>query len=250
MGVPFGPVRGERAPVSAGSAGRGLDTVEPARSSGGWGRIATSDREPAGGVAVRTPHRGPGGARVHALRTNVVDPLGLISVAARAAASAGGRLRVLVDPDAARYAELADLPDLPGHGTSLVITTTGRLPHDQLCSLVASAWACLLPYRFGTHSGWLELARDTGTAAVVPTGGHYVQQWPAAVPYVNDELQGLRAATLAEAVERAGTGPRPVPAERSARCAERDQVCAVMLVRETVFETVAPITFVACNASD
>lgn len=36
----------------------------------------------------------------------------------------------------------------------------------------------VLPYRFGTHSGWLEACRDLGTAVAAPTCGHYADQGP------------------------------------------------------------------------
>lgn len=37
--------------------------------------------------------------------------------------------------------------------------------------------------RFGTHSGWLEAALDTGAAVVVPDYGHYPGQHPSVAPY-------------------------------------------------------------------
>jgi hypothetical protein len=36
----------------------------------------------------------------------------------------------------------------------------------------------VLPYRFGTHSGWLEACRDLGTTVVAPSCGYYAQQGP------------------------------------------------------------------------
>ena len=34
----------------------------------------------------------------------------------------------------------------------------------------------MLPYRFGTHSGWLEACVDLGTGVLVPVTGHYADQ--------------------------------------------------------------------------
>ena len=34
----------------------------------------------------------------------------------------------------------------------------------------------MLPYRFGTHSGWLEACFDLGTAVIAPSCGFYGQQ--------------------------------------------------------------------------
>ncbi|OAN39921.1 hypothetical protein [Mycolicibacterium iranicum] len=45
---------------------------------------------------------------------------------------------------------------------------------DYLSSLSVS----VLPYRFGTHSGWLEACYDLGTAVIAPTCGFYGQQRP------------------------------------------------------------------------
>jgi beta-1,4-mannosyltransferase len=46
----------------------------------------------------------------------------------------------------------------------------------ELFAYLASLDACVLPYRFGTHSGWLEAALDVGTPVAVPDCGHYADQ--------------------------------------------------------------------------
>lgn len=46
----------------------------------------------------------------------------------------------------------------------------------ELLDYLASLDACVLPYRFGTHSGWLEAALDVGTRVAVPDCGHYADQ--------------------------------------------------------------------------
>ncbi len=52
---------------------------------------------------------------------------------------------------------------------------------DELWDYLSSVSASVLPYRFGTHSGWLEACFDLGTAAVVPTCGFYSEQRPCEV---------------------------------------------------------------------
>lgn len=52
------------------------------------------------------------------------------------------------------------------------------LPDDQLWEYLASLDVAVLPYRFGTHSGWLEACRDLGTTVVAPTCGFYADQGP------------------------------------------------------------------------
>lgn len=52
---------------------------------------------------------------------------------------------------------------------------------DELWDYLASISVSVLPYRFGTHSGWLEACFDLGTAAVVPSCGFYREQRPCEV---------------------------------------------------------------------
>ncbi|MDO5745984.1 MAG: glycosyltransferase family 4 protein, partial [Micrococcaceae bacterium] len=46
----------------------------------------------------------------------------------------------------------------------------------ELFSYLASLDVNVLPYRFGTHSGWLEAALDVGTHVTVPDCGYYAEQ--------------------------------------------------------------------------
>jgi len=47
---------------------------------------------------------------------------------------------------------------------------------DELWDYLESLDVSVLPYRFGTHSGWLEACRDLGTAVVAPDCGYYADQ--------------------------------------------------------------------------
>jgi hypothetical protein len=71
----------------------------------------------------------------------------------------------------------------------------------ELYDYLASLDVAILPYRFGTHSGWLEACRDLGTAVVAPSCGCYADQGPA-FTYRCDE-DGLDAASVRDAVRRA-----------------------------------------------
>ncbi|MEV7428430.1 MULTISPECIES: glycosyltransferase family 1 protein [unclassified Nocardioides] len=78
---------------------------------------------------------------------------------------------------------------------------------DELWAYLASLDVSVLPYRFGTHSGWLEACRDLGTTVVAPSCGYYADQGPV-LSYVHAE-QEYDASTLAEAVRTAfETRPR------------------------------------------
>jgi len=48
--------------------------------------------------------------------------------------------------------------------------------NDELWDYLESIDVSVLPYRFGTHSGWLEACHDLGTAVVAPDCGFYAQQ--------------------------------------------------------------------------
>lgn len=87
--------------------------------------------------------------------------------------------------------------------------STGRLAldvHDcfsdeELWQYLESLDLSVLPYRFGTHSGWLEACYDLGTGVLAPTCGYFAQQRPC-LTYRHDE-QGLDVASLQAAVRTA-----------------------------------------------
>ncbi len=56
------------------------------------------------------------------------------------------------------------------------VETRGRLTDADLWDRLANATALLLPYRWGTHSGLLEAARDLGTPVLAPAIGGYRDQ--------------------------------------------------------------------------
>jgi hypothetical protein len=62
------------------------------------------------------------------------------------------------------------------------------LPDHRLWSYLTSLDVSVLPYRFGTHSGWLEACRDLGTTVIAPTCGYFDEQGPV-VQYVHDETR-------------------------------------------------------------
>ncbi|AYE94190.1 hypothetical protein C0J29_04675 [Mycobacterium paragordonae] len=72
---------------------------------------------------------------------------------------------------------------------------------DQLWDYLASLTVSVLPYRFGTHSGWLEACFDLGTAVVAPGCGYYGQQRPCE-SFGFDE-DGFDEESLATALRRA-----------------------------------------------
>ncbi len=51
----------------------------------------------------------------------------------------------------------------------------------ELWQYLSSLAVSVLPYRFGSHSGWLEACFDLGTAVIAPSCGFYGQQRPCGV---------------------------------------------------------------------
>ena len=82
----------------------------------------------------------------------------------------------------------------------------------------------VLPYRFGTHSGWLEACYDLGTTVLAPTCGYYSDQRPC-LTYHHDE-SGLDPHSLRRAVESAVEQRPRWQATRQRRLDERAAISA------------------------
>lgn len=154
------------------------------------------------------------------LRTNVVDPYAVVAAVREGAVRAGGRVVVDLHPGALEDPRLTGLPELAATAPGLELQVHERFDHLALERYLRRAHVTVLPYRWGTHSGWLELARDLGTRVVAPSCGHYAEQWDDVVTYGYDEEHGLDAAGLAVAVADAVSRPAPAPADRAERLAE------------------------------
>jgi glycosyltransferase involved in cell wall biosynthesis len=135
-----------------------------------------------------------------------------------------GHCDVLLE-DGARYdAELASyLRGAQARG-ELELHVHDFLPDDELWRYLASLDVSVLPYRFGTHSGWLEACRDLGTAVVAPTCGYFADQGPVH-SYVLDEDHFVPG-TLSQALHHAyAAGPVP-PVPVHERRAQREEIAA------------------------
>lgn len=126
--------------------------------------------------------------------------------------------RDVLEPGGARHdAALAgELRRLEAAG-ALELHVHDYLPDDALWDYLHGLDASVLPYRFGTHSGWLEACRDLGTAVVAPTCGHFADQGP--VHSFGLDEDHFDAASLARAVRGAyDAGPvAPVTVEERRR---------------------------------
>lgn len=117
------------------------------------------------------------------------------------------------DPAAGR--QIMDLANRP----QVEVRVHAYYSDDELWDYLDSIAVSVLPYRFGTHSGWMEACHDLGTGIVVPDCGFYGEQRPSEV-YGFDEHTGLDAASLIKSVE-ALRGRPPVRPSWESRWRER-----------------------------
>ena len=116
----------------------------------------------------------------------------------------GARLQVdvhhdVADVDGARHDPtlMRWLRDAEASGV-LELAVHDCFTDEELWRYFESLDLSVLPYRFGTHSGWLEGCYDLGTAVLAPTCGYFAEQRPC-LTYRHDE-QGLDVASLQAAV--------------------------------------------------
>lgn len=128
-------------------------------------------------------------------------------------------------PSGARYdRELADLVAEGAATGDLDLRIHDFFSDEALWAYLRSLDVSVLPYRFGTHSGWLEACRDLGTIVVAPDCGYYRDQGPI-LEYHNDE-SSLGAGSLRAAVIRAYEQRPYAVASISERMRQRAEVAA------------------------
>lgn len=131
-----------------------------------------------------------------------------------------------------------------------------RLADRELVVALARLDACVLPYRHGTHSGWLELCWDLAVPVAAPALGHYAEQHEEGVAvFLPGDAESLSAAIrellTAPGAARSGTPERTDAVERRRRSrADADAASAATqasLYRELV--AAAPLAVGAGRAS-
>ena len=113
-----------------------------------------------------------------------VDAVGVTATllaAVRELRSRGTLLRVIIDHqprvrDDAAFAEVRRL--VANAGDIATVWEHDRLTDSELFAFLNGLDVCVLPYRHGTHSGWLELCWDLGVAVVAPRVGYFAEQHP------------------------------------------------------------------------
>ncbi|GHH36245.1 glycosyltransferase [Streptomyces candidus] len=179
------------------------------------------------------PHHDGFRVGVHAksLRPNMVL-LPVVRVLAEAVADLpDAQLQVNIHHEVGDPAAHAHAPEVMAELRTLADAGRLRLEEhdyfddDELWDYLSSLDLSVLPYAFGTHSGWLEACHDLGTAVAAPSCGYYAQQRPC-LSYGSTQRDGLDEASLRAAVleaHRARPAWRASPAEREA---ERAAVAA------------------------
>lgn len=124
------------------------------------------------------------GIHVKSLRASM-DPLPVVEEVVDAVrAMPGASLRVDAHTDVMDATGPRHEPGLASRLRELAVSGALELRvHDyfsdaELWDYLRSLDVSLLPYRFGTHSGWLEACYDLGTTVLAPNRGYYAQQRP------------------------------------------------------------------------
>ncbi|KAA0918760.1 hypothetical protein [Dietzia sp. ANT_WB102] len=127
------------------------------------------------------------GVLLERMGENIEGPELLDQLASVASGRPGAELRILVEAQAWRDAcgddgvsgsnHLVAEFAAEGDWTSVRLVRYESLDLGSLLAEVAALDVCVLPYRFATHSTWLELCRDLGVAPVFPAVGCLWDQW-------------------------------------------------------------------------
>ncbi|MEO6879807.1 MAG: glycosyltransferase family 1 protein [Mycobacteriaceae bacterium] len=187
-----------------------------------WGVRAQVIPHPAVLNAGSNTIAGTVGIHLKSLRRNIIEPERIVRAALAGAQQGGGHLRVDVHLEVLQSPALAGvlaIEDLDLHAHQ-------RFTDAMLAEYLGALHVSVLAQRFGTHSGWLEACRDTGTAVVAPSSGYHAEQWSAVHTYAHDERRGLDVASLTRAVRSAVLTPPLEPADPAFRARQRQEVRA------------------------
>jgi hypothetical protein len=134
------------------------------------------------------------------LRPNI-DGIGIVRSLAAASDLLDRPLRVVVDvnENVRDEAQLAAIMQVVDAAPALTVHRHARYDDDALEASLAAAAVAVLPYRFGTHSGWAELCWDLGVTIATPPVGYVAEQHPADTVVFDPP----DAASLAQALDAA-----------------------------------------------
>ncbi len=147
------------------------------------------------------------GVHLKSVRANMAPVPVVDALVAAVDGLCGVRLQVnihdeVMEPDSELY-----LPDMAAYlhplaeAGSIDLRVHRFFTDAELFDYLQSLDLSVLPYRFGTHSGWMEACYDLGTPVLAPDCGYYADQRPC-LTYHHD-LDGLDAESMRDAVRRA-----------------------------------------------
>ncbi len=189
-------------------------------------------------VVIPHPHLLPLGHRVPASRrataamyfgagrANVIRPNRIVPDVATACSERRVALRVRVHAHA--RPDLRNELEQLRSSSSFDLRVTPPVDDETLFAELGSLQLVVLPYRFGTHSGWVELCRDLGTQVVAPACGHFRDQWSEVRSFaISADGTGPSPGAVGAAVVAALEAPPLLPAEDGWRSAQRDEIGAL-----------------------
>lgn len=106
---------------------------------------------------------------------------------------------------------------LASHEPQVTLVEHDRLGDDELARELGGLDACVLPYRTGSHSGWLELCWDLGVPVAFPAIGFFADQHPGAstAAFEPDDDGSSLAAALSTLLSAGATSKAGTPERRS-----------------------------------
>ena len=179
------------------------------------------------------------GLHLKSLRANM-DPMRILPTLVETVAGLDDAVlqvnchRDILDADGARRdRELADWLGREADAGRLELEVHDYFSDADLWSYLASLDVSVLPYTFGTHSGWLEACRDLQTTVLAPSCGFYAEQGPI-LSYTSDDTT-FDADSLHDAVVRAYVERPRLGATLDERIAQRRTVART---HEELYRTV------------
>ena len=168
------------------------------------------------------------GVHLKSLRASM-DPIPVVEVLAKVVPDLpGARLRIDVHTDVMTAGERQHDPDV----VRLLSSLAGRdaidvevhdfFTDDELWGYFLGLDLSVLPYRFGTHSGWLEACYDLGTPVLTSDCGFYAEQRPCLTFHLGAD--GLDAPGLEAGVRQAHAERPTWRATRAGRRREREAI--------------------------
>lgn len=150
-----------------------------------WGRSALVSPHPSILAARSAPHvlsseQFHVGMHLKDLRPNVDGPRMVDALVAAVNQLAHGGADVLAEVRMhrdVRDTEARDaIREIAAGSDRVIVIEHDRLDDQELANVLSRMDACILPYRHGTHSGWLELCWDLAVPVIAPRVGFYAEQ--------------------------------------------------------------------------